>query len=195
MDLVLALERAPVSDAGLLLDQRRLCNRCGQDFKRKGDRKLCSTCYSSFRARTKRRPAVLAFIPCNVCGFSVFRQYGRKGGTGVTLCPPCRKERERRAHSAANYRYNEKNRQKRRAYGRAKRVGMTIEDVEVLELRQGGACAICGNKENLHLDHCHESGQVRGLLCGRCNRGLGMFKDDPQRLAGAIAYLGRQVAS
>jgi hypothetical protein len=42
---------------------------------------------------------------------------------------------------------------------------------------------------NLHLDHCHGSGELRGILCLSCNQGLGNFADDPARLERAAAYL------
>jgi hypothetical protein len=51
-------------------------------------------------------------------------------------------------------------------------------------------CAICGTKGvKLHIDHCHMTNHVRGLLCHNCNTGLGLFKDDVRLLAAAIAYL------
>jgi hypothetical protein len=72
--------------------------------------------------------------------------------------------------------------------------GLTVEQYEALLERQAGRCAICrtdepGGRGNWHVDHCHESNAVRGLLCATCNVGLGMFRDDPTRLAAAIAYL------
>jgi len=66
--------------------------------------------------------------------------------------------------------------------------------------KQGGRCAICGcdkahpktdRRIALHVDHCHETKVVRGLLCAGCNRGLGYFNDDPKLLNKAIAYLQR----
>lgn len=69
--------------------------------------------------------------------------------------------------------------------------------VELLE-KQNSLCAICGREGfkmhdgvfmNLNLDHCHESGTVRGLLCHNCNRALGLFSDDTSVLKKAIDYL------
>ena len=50
-------------------------------------------------------------------------------------------------------------------------------------------CAICGATERLEIDHSHVTGQVRGRLCGDCNRGLGLFREQPERLHNAAAYL------
>jgi hypothetical protein len=50
-------------------------------------------------------------------------------------------------------------------------------------------CIICGSKENLVVDHCHEKNIIRGMLCNNCNMGLGHFKDDPELLEFARIYL------
>jgi hypothetical protein len=89
-----------------------------------------------------------------------------------------------------------KYRQKRSAAGvtdsvyyRKRRYGVTPEVwAEMLE-RQGGVCALCEEKKELHVDHCHETKKVRGLLCMTCNTALGKFKDDPEVLRRAIAYI------
>jgi hypothetical protein len=70
--------------------------------------------------------------------------------------------------------------------------GMLPEDYAALMARQGGVCAICGDPgDPLCIDHCHDTGRVRGLLCDNCNVGLGMYRDSKGRLRGAIAYLDR----
>lgn len=76
--------------------------------------------------------------------------------------------------------------------------GITEETYNVLLAQQGGRCAICKQipvpdslKRTLVIDHCHATGTVRGLLCQRCNMGLGLFSDSVQKMSSAIGYLGR----
>ena len=73
--------------------------------------------------------------------------------------------------------------------------GLTLDDYDRMLAEQGHRCAICGTPaapgERLHVDHDHETSEVRGLLCGPCNRGLGLYKDSPALLANAINYLER----
>ena len=81
-----------------------------------------------------------------------------------------------------------------RRRGDIRRYGIEPEDYDRMLLEQNGVCAICLDHEpvqrhSLHVDHCHETGRVRGLLCGRCNRALGMFKDDVEVMARAINYI------
>ena len=87
-----------------------------------------------------------------------------------------------------------------RDYMRFRRYGITAEDYERMSREQDGACAICRkpnvvpkkngmNVSNLAVDHDAASGRVRGLLCGRCNRGIGYLKHDPALLAKAARYL------
>ena len=68
--------------------------------------------------------------------------------------------------------------------------GITAEQYRNMYNQQDGRCAICGKKEDkLHVDHSHENGNVRGLLCGNCNRGIGIMQDDISVLSSAIKYL------
>jgi hypothetical protein len=72
--------------------------------------------------------------------------------------------------------------------------GISLADYEAMLRRQGGVCGICKRKpgkRRLCVDHDHKTGQVRGLLCGRCNSGNGFYQDDPRLTRAATAYLER----
>lgn len=73
-----------------------------------------------------------------------------------------------------------------------RRHGLTLEQYREMESRQGKRCAICQEPgESLNVDHDHNTGLVRDLLCRNCNFGLGAFGDNPGTLQAAIAYLER----
>lgn len=67
--------------------------------------------------------------------------------------------------------------------------GLTKEEWLKLVKEHGGKCAICKNEEKLQIDHCHQTKKVRGLLCARCNKAIGLFKDDIDRVISAVEYL------
>jgi Recombination endonuclease VII len=68
--------------------------------------------------------------------------------------------------------------------------GLSLQDYDAMLRAQNGVCAICkrNSKTKLCVDHDHGINVVRGLLCHNCNHGLGCFRDDPRRIAAAIAY-------
>jgi hypothetical protein len=77
-----------------------------------------------------------------------------------------------------------------------KKYGITLEIYAEMYRAQNGLCAICGNGPSkgswhgkLGVDHCHDTGAIRGLLCDDCNVGIGRLKDDPERLRKALQYL------
>lgn len=110
---------------------------------------------------------------------------------GNTYCGVCCKEWKRK------YRQNhpEKSKAWKRKQKLKLRYGMTPQDAENLLKSQGGVCSICGGNNwgfyGYHIDHDHETGIVRGILCGSCNRGLGCFYDDISKLQLAIEYLAK----
>jgi hypothetical protein len=94
--------------------------------------------------------------------------------------------RNRRANRRDELVDYERKRSLRRKYG------MSPEEYEARVAVQSGCCAICGTAvDRLSVDHCHETGGLRGLLCKMCNVGLGLFRDNPDRLRNAAAYLER----
>lgn len=75
-----------------------------------------------------------------------------------------------------------------------RRFGITLQQFNEMLSERNNQCQICGAKESclghsLAVDHCHTTGQIRGLLCKACNVGLGNFKDNTKFLQAAIQYL------
>lgn len=91
----------------------------------------------------------------------------------------------------------------RRAKFLQRQFGLPLAEYMRMHAAQAGLCGICNQPETetrngkicwLAVDHCHSSGEVRGLLCGACNKGIGQFGDDPARLRAAADYLERHAA-
>lgn len=80
-----------------------------------------------------------------------------------------------------------------RSYRVKRKYGLTKSGWQQLVQKQRGRCAICRKKpeKRLHVDHCHRTKKVRGLLCQQCNIGVGFFRDSPSLLRSAIKYLGK----
>lgn len=78
-----------------------------------------------------------------------------------------------------------------RAKARRQLYGISAEDYRSLVIGQAGRCLVCGRvpDHDLHVDHDHLTGKIRGLLCNQCNRGIGLLSDDPHRLRAAVRYL------
>jgi hypothetical protein len=69
------------------------------------------------------------------------------------------------------------------------RHGITLLEWEARCAKQGGCCALCGEAKPLRLDHDHKTKVIRGMLCARCNTGLGHFGDTEAGLLRAVSYL------
>ena len=81
---------------------------------------------------------------------------------------------------------------KDRIYSVSKKYGISPKDYESMLASQGHRCGICGSQlqeGKSYVDHCHDTGYVRGILCCQCNWLLGYVKDDTQILKNAIRYL------
>lgn len=116
-------------------------------------------------------------------------------------------QRRARANPETRKRYREtvkkwevKNRERHLASVRARRLrtkyGLTPDAYDQMVAAQNGRCLICadlprGRWKRLHIDHCHKTNRIRGLLCVGCNRAIGYLSDDPKRARALAAYLER----
>lgn len=94
-------------------------------------------------------------------------------------------------YNAMMKKWRENNKPKKREIMLKKKYGINLEDYDRMLSGQDGVCAICKthNGRTLHVDHCHTSGNVRGLLCDGCNQALGLMRDNPITLESGAEYL------
>ena len=128
---------------------------------------------------------------CNMCGvekeLDQFKRVGPNGGR-MWNCLPCYTE---------NRRDNKRHERTWRDIHLRRRYNITEEDFNEMVEKQEGLCAICKRPElngykgrtDLCVDHNHETGTVRGLLCNHCNRALGLFGDNLSSLQNAVEYI------
>jgi len=97
------------------------------------------------------------------------------------------------ARAKKRYHEDPEYRRRQRELTRIRLYGISPDDYDRLLARQQGACAICKRKSDavLCVDHCHSTGKVRGLVCRRCNTGLGCYEDNLDLMRAAMAYLVR----
>lgn len=112
-------------------------------------------------------------------------------GKPVSQCTSCKVQlnKKRRIEDRENVLTIERRSKLKTTYG------ITLEQYYSMLKAQNNCCAICaakkpgGRTKLFFIDHCHTTGKVRGLLCMRCNTGLGLFLDNPKFLSSAINYL------
>ena len=133
---------------------------------------------------------------CTVCkefkpldAFTIRRTH--RPGRPVSVCTPCKVQynKKRRLEAPDVVKDIERRSKFKNQYG------ITLDDYYVMLDRQGNGCGICkasspgGRTKFFAVDHCHTTGKVRGLLCTKCNRGLGLFNDNTDKLLNAVNYL------
>lgn len=95
-----------------------------------------------------------------------------------------------------NREYQIQNRERLNLYARARRYRLGVDTYLKMIEEQNGCCAICGEQPALlHVDHDHETGKIRELLCHGCNTGIAKFREKPELLDAAKAYLAKHKES
>ena len=131
---------------------------------------------------------------CSKCkehkGLDEFTKASRTKDGKYPYCKVCKGSYDKKWHS--------KNPGAKREFDLKNKYSITLYQYDEMEAAQGGTCAICNQEETsqfrgkvkrLAVDHCHENGHVRALLCKKCNVSLGNFNDDPERFRAAAYYL------
>ncbi len=146
---------------------------------------------------------------CTQCGAKkVLDQFAlrkdRGSGARHSWCQECRRkssqERYSRDYGTRPSDYPMRTQEENRRRNLMRMHGISVEEWQAMLMSQDGLCAICGqpprgkkdrwgNPPRLHVDHDHDSGGVRALLCNTCNQGLGLFGDSVELLTKAAAYL------
>lgn len=194
----------------------RLCGECKplQDFSRGKHGAyitLCKACRNrqarerrgAFRSNTKldRSPTPI----CRRCGlakpFAQFPKRSNRSSGRHGVCRDCHNHLKREAYarlkaqSGTTWNETPQARLSKQLDKLRARYGVTLEQIRLIYQQQEGRCAVCERAleappaKNTQVDHDHETGLVRGLLCFNCNMGLGYFKDNATFLARAVAYL------
>ena len=106
----------------------------------------------------------------------------------IPQCKSCRSELGKK------YRLTPQAKLLKKISARKSTTGFTQEYFDTKLSEQGNVCAICGTdtpggRGDFHADHCHKTGQTRGVLCRKCNAGLGHFNDSVENIKKAIEYL------
>jgi len=139
--------------------------------------------------RESRRLSARVPGACPDCGESDLKNFylDKRGNRANSRCKECHK-------IACRLRWHSKSAIEKQATRVHAMYGITPQELLRLYEAQGGRCAICHQPpktvRGLHVDHCHKTNRVRGLLCHGCNTGIGALREVPDVLLSAIKYLG-----
>ncbi len=144
--------------------------------------KTCTRCKQSkpldaFRKDKRYRLGVNSW--CKECYRERAKEWGRKN---------------RKKKAEIQRRYRKRHPERPAGVHLKAKYGITLEEYKAMLNAQGQRCAICGMHQRdaerrFSVDHCHETGEVRALLCIKCNAGIGSLNDDPEMLLTALGYL------
>jgi hypothetical protein len=136
---------------------------------------------------------------CKACQKEYMKSYYAKHGDAIRKQANEHYKNNREQHLATTKEWVKKNPRRVKHNLLNWSFGISLEHYEQLLESQNGVCAICkkGEQSNrnktLCVDHCHDTGEIRGLLCSHCNRGIGLLGDNPETLESAITYLNNHL--
>lgn len=137
-------------------------------------------------------------IQCDECGVEYVVKARQSCKDGKFRCPDCRQKFAQARAKKAAYHRRPKHKLARRKWALENLYGLSLEGYDKMLERQGGVCSICKRQPeagvNLAVDHDHQTGKVRGLLCQKCNRSIGSLGENLTTLRAAISYLLRHDA-
>lgn len=123
---------------------------------------------------------------CRICG--VYKEKKHFYRKNATVCRPCANK------ETTLWQKNNPEAVKRikRRVKLKEKYGLSEDQYQEMLSKQNNLCAICSKphtRRNFNVDHCHSTGKIRGLLCDKCNLGIGLFNDDPNLLDKIKEYL------
>lgn len=190
-----------------------ICEICGKEFeKNKYANKATKYCSkkcggkASYKTKLekhpyipKERPEIGIIMKCEVCGNEFEQNPKYRQGVQKYCSVNCQAKFWRDSNpdkvKEINRKYRKSNPEKvalkQRRCSLKRKYGITLDDYNSMLEAQGGRCAICGEEkaETLSVDHDHETGKVRGLLCAHCNHVVGFARDKIELLESTIRYL------
>jgi hypothetical protein len=156
------------------------CKKCGA-------RKPLDEFYAEKTARDGHRPE------CKACALEYRKAwYRRNRERSIATVRAWQQANPDKVKAWRSKNRDRRNRQMREIHLRSK-FDLTPAQYDAMLERQGGGCAICGDPppatSSLHVDHDHGTGEIRALLCVRCNNGIGLFREQPRLLRRAATYV------
>ena len=127
------------------------------------------------------------WLPCEAFEKAYDHKKTNRGGLS-SYCRQCRSAYLKNWRETRTPEQKERWYQQQRTHRYKKEYGLSGSDIWVLR-QEFPCCAVCRSEEDLHVDHCHTTGRVRGILCARCNHALGHAADSPERLRLLASYL------
>lgn len=174
---------------------------CGNPLDAKGAKGLCHRCYE--RQRYKQNPErankinLKSYLKNKVKAQATQRKWREKNKERIAAANKIYAEKNREKLLAYQKQYRKKNHTVLHEKSVVRKYKVSSEEYQAILKLQKGLCAICGNppegkKTKLCVDHNHDSGKVRGLLCSKCNLAIGLFEDDITTLRLALNYLKKK---